>query len=258
MNWLLVRGLVREQRHWHGFRDVFAERMHGARIHFVDVAGAGTEHGALPLPSVRWMARDVARRLPALAGPKQEGERWSVLGLSLGGMIALELCRMFPRRIDLAVIVNSSSRLTSVRARMRPASALRLIQAASLRDPLQREQIIMALTSARPEAERALYADRAAEFARDARPARAAVLAQLIAAARFVPPAPASVRARLDFICSRHDRLVHPRCTRDLAAWFASPCADHPWAGHDLPLDDPAWLCDHIARLAASSGPVQL
>jgi pimeloyl-ACP methyl ester carboxylesterase len=252
-HWLLLRGLAREQRHWHEFRDRFAARMTGASVHCVHVAGAGTEHVVLPRPSVAWMARDVARRLPALGASSRSGERWGVVGLSLGGMLALELCRMFPLQIGAAVIINSSSRLTRRSERIRPAAALQLLRAASLVDPLQREQSVLALTSALAEAERTLYARRAAEFVRDAPPSRWAAVAQLLAASQFQPPERSLVRARLAFICSRHDGLVSPRCTRDLASWFSCSWEEHAWAGHDLALDDPAWLCEHIAQVADRS-----
>ena len=255
MNWLLLRGLAREQRHWHEFRELFAARMSGADLTFVDLAGCGTERATLPWPSVRWLARRVVRRVPALADAARAGERWSVLGLSLGGMVALELCRRFPRQIEAALIVNSSSRLTSAAHRLRPRAAMQLLRAACLRDPLQRELSILALTSALPDAKRRVYARRAAEFARDMPTSRCAVALQLLAAGRFRPPERDEIRARLAFVCSRHDEIVNPRCSRDLAARFAVTCDEHPWAGHDLPLDDPAWLCDQIALFAERVRP---
>lgn len=252
MDWLLLRGLAREQRHWRGFREQL-ERASGARVCCVDVAGAGTERARVPWPSLRWLARDVARRLPGWAGADRAGQRWNVLGLSLGGMVALELCRSFPDRFGAALIVNASSCLSPARARLAPRAALQLARAARGDDPLERERIILDLTSALPEAERARVARRCAELARAAPSPRRAVLSQLIAAARFRPPPRRALRARLGFVCSRRDRLVDPRCSRDLASFYASGCDEHPWAGHDLPLDDPAWLCDRAAELVGGS-----
>src|SRR5690606_27542745 len=80
VDWLLLRGLAREQRHWRGFREQL-ERASGARVCCVDVAGAGTERARVPWPSLRWLARDVARRLPGWAGADRAGQRWNVLGL---------------------------------------------------------------------------------------------------------------------------------------------------------------------------------
>lgn len=253
MNWLLLRGLAREQRHWHDFRRLVSERLGAERVHLLDVAGVGTEHRRTPWPSLAWLARDVARRLPALSAPSGAAEAWGVLGLSLGGMIALELCRQFPRRIERGVIVNASSRLTSSTARMRPGAAIALLRAFTARDPVRREQLVLGLTSALPELDRLRYARLAAEFTRDAPTSRWAVSSQLLAAARFVPPGQQQLAARLLFVSARDDRLVNPRCSRDLAAWYGAPSCEHDWAGHDLALDDPLWLCERVERFAGEA-----
>jgi pimeloyl-[acyl-carrier protein] methyl ester esterase len=253
MNWLLLRGLAREQRHWHGFGDLFGARAVGEPVLLVDVAGVGTQHQRWTHPSIEWMARDVARRLPGWSPRSETSASWSIIGLSLGGMIALELCRLYPERIRNAVIVNASSRLTSWPERLRPGAARELARASLSPDPVHRERLVLELTSALPEPERARYAVRAAEFARDAPTSRWSVLAQLLAAARFVPPARAALTARLLFVCARSDALVSPRCTRELAAWYGVESQEHPWAGHDLPLDDPGWLCERILQFAAEN-----
>jgi pimeloyl-ACP methyl ester carboxylesterase len=253
MNWLLLRGLAREQRHWHEFRPLCCERLGAERVHVLDVAGVGTEHHRTPRPSLEWLARDLARRLPTFSAPDGAGGRWSVLGLSLGGMIALELCRLFPQRLRSAVIVNASSRLSSSPARLRPGAMMELLQASMSRDPVRREAVVLGLTSALPESDRLRYARLAAEFTRDAPISGRSVLAQLLAAARFVPPARREIAARLLFVCAREDRLVDPRCTRDLAAWYGAESNQHAWAGHDLALDDPLWLCDRIERFAGAA-----
>jgi pimeloyl-ACP methyl ester carboxylesterase len=253
MNWLLLRGLAREQRHWHEFRQLCCERWGAERVHVLDVAGVGTEHRRTPRPSLEWLARDVAQRVPAFSAPDGVDGPWSVLGLSLGGMIALELCRLFPRRLRSGVIVNASSRLTSSPARLRPGAAIGLVRASLSRDPVRREELVLGLTSALPELDRLRYARLAAEFTRDAPTARWSVLAQLLAAVRFVPPRRHEIAARLLFVCAREDRLVNPRCTRDLAAWYGAESDEHDWAGHDLALDDPLWLCDRIERFASAA-----
>jgi hypothetical protein len=49
-------------------------------------------------------------------------------------------------------------------------------------------------------------------------------------------------------VSSGADALVHPHCSAALArAWGAKHVA-HPWAGHDLPHDDPGWLANSIAQ----------
>ena len=253
MTWLLVRGLTRERRHWHEFPGLLAARDPFGAVELVDLPGAGAEAVRVPQPSVAWMARDVARRLPpsfAAVGAKP----YRVLGLSLGGMVALELCRLFPERFSYAVIINASSRLTHPGERLRPGAALELLRAALTRDPARREQRVLDLTSTLPAAERARYARLSVPFALDAPVARRTLVAQLLAAARFRPPPPEVLRVRLSFVCSSHDAVVSPRCSRDLAALYQGSYLEHPRAGHDIPLDDPAWLCEHAVSFAGGGG----
>jgi pimeloyl-ACP methyl ester carboxylesterase len=239
-----LRGLAREQRHWHEFSQRLVERLPSGQVQLLDVAGTGTERQRHPRPSIEWLARDVARRMP------DERSTWGVLGISLGGMIALELCRLLPGRIVRAVVVNSSSRLSGPTTRFRPLAAARLAQVLVCSDHTRREEIVLELTSRLARRERTRYAKLAAEFARDAPMSPASVLMQLAAAARFEPPALATP---LLLVCSRRDGLVNPRCTRDLAAFYGCGYEEHPDAGHDLPLDDPEWLCERTLRFEAAS-----
>jgi len=249
MNWLLLRGLGRERRHWHDFPELLAAGVAPSRVHLVDLAGAGTEFRRLPLPSVPWLARDVARRLAALSAP--HSAPWSLIGLSLGGMVALELCKLMSQRIARAVIVNSSSRVTAPSARLRLSSARQLGTVLSSGSALERESALLALTSRLPEAERRRYALLGARFYAQAPMSRLALSGQFAAAARFAPPSPRAVSARLLFLSSRCDTLVNPVCTRDLARLYAAESDEHAWAGHDLALDDPGWLCQRVLRFAA-------
>jgi pimeloyl-ACP methyl ester carboxylesterase len=248
VNYLLVRGLGREALHWYDFPGALAARS-GARVERLDVAGSGTQRARRPRPSVPWLARDVARRWRALASAAPSSA-WTVVGLSLGGMIALELCRILPGTFSRAVIINASSRLTPLTERLRPSGACTLLGAVLSSDALARERRVLALTSALPPDARRRYARRAALIAEQRPPSRASVLAQLLGAARFVPPAPTALSVPLTFVCSRGDRLVSPRCTHDLAELYASSVLEHPWAGHDLPLDDPSWLCERLVSMA--------
>lgn len=199
----------------------------------------------MPRPSVRWLARDIARRVPELASGR--GEPWSLIGLSLGGMLSLQLCWLLPQRIRQAVIINASSRLSEPGARFRLGAAQRFVQVLLEQDPERRERRLLELTSALPPREKLGYAARAARIAGEAPVRRAAVVSQLLAAARFWPP-PAGLQPRLLFLASRNDALVSAVCSRELARLYAADYGEHPSAGHDLPLDDPLWVSEHIAR----------
>ena len=260
MNWLLLRGLGREQRHWYDFPERLRILVAPAPVFLLDLAGTGTERGRLPLPSVSWLARDVARRAQQLPGVRREPRDgraceapWSLVGLSLGGMVALELCWLWAQRVKRAIVINSSASITSPTVRLQPRALQGLAQALWARDATEREGRLLAVTSQLPVAEQRHYAELAAAFAADGTPTRMALASQLCAAARFSPPTPGSVSAHLCFLGSSGDRLVSPICSRDLARRYAAPYWEHPWAGHDLPLDDPAWICERVARVHSPS-----
>ncbi|MEY2935821.1 MAG: hypothetical protein RL033_6570 [Pseudomonadota bacterium] len=259
MNWLLLRGLGREQRHWYDFPERLRAVVGPDSVRLLDLAGAGTERERLPVPSVAWLARDVARRVLTardaaheLAGPRLEdaqGRRsWCVIGLSLGGMVALELAWLWPERIAHTLVINASANITPLASRLVPAALWGLGGTLLAREPALREARVLALTSALPSSRRDEIALQATAFAA---PRRLALLSQLCAAARFFPPSPRSVRPPLSFLGSRHDRLVSVVCSRDLARRYGAPYEEHPWAGHDLTLDDPDWVCARVARIRA-------
>jgi pimeloyl-ACP methyl ester carboxylesterase len=89
------------------------------------------------------------------------------------------------------------------------------------------------------------YARMACDIQRDSPVSSRTVGAQLKAASQFVPP---NVSQRTLIVSSGQDRLVSPRCSRDLASFLGAPVREHAEAGHDLPLDDPAWLLEQIAN----------
>jgi pimeloyl-ACP methyl ester carboxylesterase len=46
----------------------------------------------------------------------------------------------------------------------------------------------------------------------------------------------------------QQDRLVNVQCSNTLAQRWHSPLRLHPTAGHDLPLDDAAWVIRQITQ----------
>lgn len=245
MKWLLLRGLGREQRHWHDFPARLARRLGAAEVLTLDLAGAGTEHGRRSYFTIAQLARDVATRARR---DSTTGERLGLIGLSLGGMVALELAAGGRPEIAGCVAINSSSRASATCARMRPRAAGTIVGLLGPGDALAREERVLALTSRLPDAARRARARAAASFALQRPMSRRSFAGQLVAAARFSPPAVEHMGTPLLFLSSRGDALVDPRCSADLARRYAAPHVEHPWAGHDLPLDDPEWVSEQIAK----------
>src|SRR5262245_38107773 len=98
MRWLLLRGLTREARHWGRFPAILEATL-GARTACVDLPGVGTEAGKLSPISIPEIVDHVRARW------SREGEEWSLLGISLGGMIAAEWVYRFPTDFARVVLI---------------------------------------------------------------------------------------------------------------------------------------------------------
>lgn len=249
VTWVLLRGLGRESGHWGGFPGRLSQALGpGHRVLTHDLPGMGTRHAERSPYSVAAMAADARERLAAhrADGPLR------LVALSLGAMVAIEWARQWPQDLAGCALINTSlPRFSTPWERLRPESAwqlLRLLLAAMwpTASVLAREETVMRLTSARPE----LHPREAARWAAltDAHPAHAGnVLRQLLAAASFRAPREAP-HCPLLLIVSKGDRLVSPRCSKAIAVHWNAPLVEHPWAGHDLPLDDGPWLASRLAR----------
>ena len=243
--WILLRGLARESRHW----AQLPERMRACglegEIVGVDLPGSGRYVQARAPATIAETTGFVRARL----AERGEAPPYCVVALSLGAMVAVDWAQRFPDEIERLVLINTSmGRYGRLVERMRPSAWSMIARAAwrwRWRDRRHAEGAIHALTCARADS---LDADLDAwsGIYRSAPPMRANVLRQLLAAARFGGPIHAP-RCPTLVLASRCDALVHPACSAKLAAAWGATLIEHPWAGHDLAHDDPAWLADTIA-----------
>ncbi|HEY1225998.1 MAG TPA: alpha/beta hydrolase, partial [Ramlibacter sp.] len=56
---------------------------------------------------------------------------------------------------------------------------------------------------------------------------------------------------------SSGDALVDPSCSMELARRWQADLRMHPWAGHDLPLDDAAWVLAQVTRWSREALPAR-
>jgi pimeloyl-ACP methyl ester carboxylesterase len=248
-NWVLLRGLMREQRHWGDFPATLAAAMPGATIVTPDLPGNGRQHRLRSPTSVAAMVEFFRADLRArsLAPP------YSLLALSLGGMVALTWADRYPQEIARCALIN-----TSMRPYSRFHQRLRWQNYASILGHLWRggaerqEQLVLRLTSrSGTPAQRAAVLAQWLAIQRDCPVTRGNALRQLWAAARFRAPA-SRPPVPLLVLSSAGDQLVDPRCSANLAQAWQLPHEVHPDAGHDLPLDDGAWVAQAITRWLAT------
>lgn len=240
--WIFLRGLMRDQRHWGSFPELFCAQLPGAVVHTLDLPGNGALN-QLPSPaSVPALADWVRAELRArgLAPP------YRVFAMSLGAMVAIAWADTAPQEIDACVLANTSLKpISPFYHRLRPAAWPLLLRMALGRpSPGATEAAILGLTSNHLERTHNVLDDWLAW--RLARPVRRAnALRQLLAAMRFSAPSQKPA-VRLLLLTGARDRLVDSRCSQALADAWQCQIAVHPSAGHDLPLDDAGWVATQV------------
>lgn len=241
--WILLRGLTREARHWADFPDRLHAAGFGDAIVGADLPGSG-----------RWFRE----RSPSSIGATTDFLRdrlanegyappYRIIALSLGAMVAVDWAQRFPGEVERMVLINTSlARLSTPFERVRP-SAWPMIAWALGRWHSRRaaEAVVHRLTCNRTDSRDTDLSMWAAIY-ESAPPTRTNALRQLYAAARFWGP-PAALHCPVLILASRTDALVHCACSSKLAAQWGATLIEHPWAGHDLPHDDPAWVAETIA-----------
>jgi pimeloyl-ACP methyl ester carboxylesterase len=241
--WLLLRGLVRETRHWGDFPARLSRALGHADIIMLDLPGNGRLHLQRSPASIAALTEACRQQL------QQRGLQppYQLLALSLGAMVACDWSTRHAQEVRRAVLINTSLRpFSPFYQRLRPRNYAAL---AGLllhgHDLHARERLILQLTSNRPPPPGLL--DDWREYARQCPLQPGNALRQLAAAMRYraSPQAPA---ADLLLLCGAADRLVNPHCSATLARQWQVPLYSHPDAGHDLPLDAPDWVVTQVQR----------
>jgi pimeloyl-ACP methyl ester carboxylesterase len=169
---------------------------------------------------------------------------YHLLAMSMGAMVAAHWAERHPGEIARCVLISTSfGGFSPLWHRLRPRAWPVLLEILLAPTAERREGLVLEITSGRAQTQGQVVRDWTA--IRRSRPVSAANgLRQLIAAARFQAP-PAAPAATL-LLAGAGDRLVHPDCSRAIARRWGCPLRIHPEAGHDLPLDDGAWVAGAI------------
>ncbi|MDP3702280.1 MAG: alpha/beta hydrolase [Hylemonella sp.] len=240
--WILLRGLTREAAHWGGFVEALRRALPQSRVLTLDLPGNGQWHTQRSPADVSAMVASCRAEL------SQRGVQGPVylLAMSLGAMVATEWAYQAPGQVAGCVLINTSLRpFSPFFHRLRPRNYGRLLGLVLGRaTPAGWEQAILRLTSNRAVERAAVLPDWIA--VRQSRPVNPGnALRQLLAAARYrvrnEPPA-----TRLLLLASKQDGLVDVRCSSAVAQRWGCTLQLHPTAGHDLPLDEPAWVIAQV------------
>lgn len=248
--WVLMRGLMREQRHWGDFPTILGAALPDALIITPDLPGNGQRHLLDSATRVAGMVEFCRQDLLAggLAPP------YRLLALSLGGMVAVEWASTYPQEIASCVLINTSMRPYSpFYRRLRWQNYPALLRQLLFGDPASQEALILRLTSFKYGGGNAALVEQWLAYQRQYPVSRRNALRQLLSAARFRAPADKPSMPML-ILAGAQDILVDPGCSVQLARAWQTAFESHPVAGHDLPLDQPHWVAQTVAHWL-HSGP---
>ncbi|MDO9454135.1 MAG: alpha/beta hydrolase [Stagnimonas sp.] len=242
--WVLLRGLMRDSRHWGDFPQTLRAALPGSEVRLLDLPGNGLRHREQSPASVPAMAEWVRAELrrQGVAPP------YRVFAMSLGAMVTVAWADTHPQELETAVLANTSLRPVSpFYQRLQPAAwPLLLRMALTNPDARAAETAILQLTSRHLDQTHSVLEDWT-RWRLSHPVSRANALRQLLAAMRFAAPKRAP-KTRLLLLTGARDKLVDTCCSQALAKAWGCELAVHPTAGHDLPLDDAAWVAQQLAR----------
>ncbi len=233
----MIRGLFREKRHWGDFPEILASYLTDCNIHCVEIPGTGELNQLKTPASISGMLEAVRPQVPARPP-------YVVIGLSMGGMIALQWAKRYPNDIQAVICINTSNAAFSAfYERLKPENYWTIVKAL-WQNIHQRESNILKMVSNRKIKQQTL--NDWISYAQQYPVSKLNFLRQLFSASRFrMHTAPDS---RLLFITSSKDQLVNSHSQSAMAKqWHANEIVNEE-DGHDIALDNPLWLSQVIAE----------
>jgi len=246
--WILLRGLVREQRHWENFPDIFHSTFPDDRILLYDFPGNGQRFKESSATSIGDMVEDI--RLHLSTNDVQQPVY--IIALSLGAMVAVEWLNRYPNECAGAVLISTSLRgLNPFYQRLLPSNYAMIFKSLLFPGSIQqKEKRILNLVSnivANDSNTRETIIDHWVNYAEQYPVSGKNGLRQLLSAMRFKVPAQCP-EVPILVLRSIADHMVSPECSLTLATHWNLPLETHETAGHDIPLDDASWVSEKIMQ----------
>lgn len=237
--WIFLRGLTRAAFHWGDFPKIFIEAHPDFEVEFLEIPGNGILCDRdTPIDPVT-----VIKELSEQSHFIKERKSFHLCGISLGGMIALKWAELYPEQVESVTTINCSlAQLSPFYQRLSPRLYKKIATTLLSRGVLNKEQIILNITSNKPE-RYDHYLESFSEFSKNHKVKRKNFFRQLALANNIKIQA---LNKPLKVICSEGDRLCSSACSKAIANEFKGTLIIHPTAGHDLPIDEPEWLSDQF------------
>lgn len=238
--WILLRGLARGTGHWGSFAEQIQKHFPQDEFEFLDLPGNGERYAEESPLSIPEYVKDLRERSEFV----KKGYSFNILSISLGAMVTVEWMREYPHEVKKAFLIcTSSSNFSPFYHRYGLHNYLPSLKLSLVKDASKWEQGILNMVTNNHERRQAEFAAMSA-YSNENPIQVKNVLRQLVAAARYHFPeqAPGDVV----ILGSYGDRLVSPTCSLKIAEHWGLHPNMHSWAGHDIPVDDPQWVLEHL------------
>ena len=238
--WVLLRGLMRDKRHWYGFDEQL--RLSGIDVITPDASGNGELANCASPLSVGNYCQDIWTQIDeTLKSNPTYAPQLVIIGVSMGGMIALEMARQRHQQVKHVVLINSSAGNLSPwyqRLQLKPLfdafwhrhkrKGLSVLEASTLN-----------YTTVTKGHDETVISDWG-EMRKQSHTSVLNGLRQIFAAARYqcswLSHCPVSV------IVANQDKLANPKCSAALATFYHTNLLEVEQCGHDATLDRPEQL----------------
>ncbi|MEY4615702.1 MAG: hypothetical protein RJB66_662 [Pseudomonadota bacterium] len=235
---VLIRGLARGNAHWADFTNNLISIHPNLTIELLEIPGNGDRNREVtPIDAsqiIEHFRRDL--NLAQSCSPVR------LIGISLGGMLALKWAELYPQDLESVFVINSSLRqFSSPFERLSPGIYTLLLKALLSANPRKRESLVLKMIVNNPQI-RKQYLNQFTELSIQNPISLQNFIRQLLLAASINVSLSPTVPLRV--ITSKKDKMVHFRSSLKIAQAFAGKLHIHPTAGHDIPLDDPEWLAE--------------
>ncbi len=241
INWILLRGLARENAHWHEFPVLLKKCCPDSVVLLLEIPGSGEKYKSNSFTSISENVKHL--RAEFLSKTSKIEGAWGIISVSLGGMIALEWSSKYSDFEHVVTINSSLGNLSPFYKRLKLSTYMTFAKLVASNDVAFRERKVWPLSSNYSVDEEKLQVNIDAAKARPL--SKKNFLYQLIAAATYKKPL-SKLHGKLLVLASIQDSIVDYHCSVEIASMYGGEISLHPTGGHDLPIDEPDWVVERI------------
>ena len=232
---------MRDKRHWDEFCNSLSKELVADNIEVLpfDTLGNGDNNQLESPLCITDYAKALLLQLPA--------SNYCIIGLSMGGMIALEMARLAPSMVAKVVVINASaSNLSPWYLRFNLIALLNAYWCRTKAEDVHWLEATALYISSEQHCNSEVLAKRWSQFRVEGRVSLRNALRQLWACARY--RCSHSLQQPVFVFSGRLDQLVAPSCSKAMAKHYHCRLIEFEQAGHDISIDVSAALTAQLKK----------